>query len=123
MPEQAFEIVRTRFAPSPTGYLHIGGARTALFNYLLARRLGGKFVLRIERRGTEDGRFYIGVITADDGRGGVTTEVCILAVVPRDQNQTSLDDVLDQANAAAGAGDFPAGLKEHGLSEPLGPNQ
>lgn len=42
------EIVRTRFAPSPTGYLHIGGARTALFNYLLARRLGGKFVLRIE---------------------------------------------------------------------------
>jgi glutamyl-tRNA synthetase len=42
------EIVRTRFAPSPTGYLHIGGARTALFNYLLARRRGGKFVLRIE---------------------------------------------------------------------------
>ena len=42
------EVIRTRFAPSPTGYLHIGGARTALFNYLLARRLGGKFVLRIE---------------------------------------------------------------------------
>jgi len=42
------ELVRTRFAPSPTGYLHVGGARTALFNYLLARRLGGKFVLRIE---------------------------------------------------------------------------
>lgn len=42
------EIVRTRFAPSPTGHLHIGGARTALFNYLLAKRLGGKFVLRIE---------------------------------------------------------------------------
>lgn len=40
--------VRTRFAPSPTGYLHIGGARTALFNYLLARRLGGTFLLRIE---------------------------------------------------------------------------
>lgn len=38
----------TRFAPSPTGHLHIGGARTALFNWLLARRLGGKFVLRIE---------------------------------------------------------------------------
>ena len=42
------ETVRTRFAPSPTGYLHIGGARTALFNYLLAKRLGGKFLLRIE---------------------------------------------------------------------------
>lgn len=40
--------VRTRFAPSPTGYLHIGGARTALFNYLYARHCGGKFVLRIE---------------------------------------------------------------------------
>ena len=41
------EIV-TRFAPSPTGYLHIGGARTALFNWLFARARGGKFVLRIE---------------------------------------------------------------------------
>lgn len=40
--------VRTRFAPSPTGYLHIGGARTALFNYLFARKMGGIFVLRIE---------------------------------------------------------------------------
>lgn len=40
--------VRTRFAPSPTGYLHVGGARTALFNWLLARKLGGSFVLRIE---------------------------------------------------------------------------
>src|SRR5690606_14682570 len=40
--------VRTRFAPSPTGYLHIGGARTALFCWLYARRHGGKFVLRIE---------------------------------------------------------------------------
>ncbi|MCB1865962.1 MAG: glutamate--tRNA ligase [Chromatiales bacterium] len=40
--------VRTRFAPSPTGYLHVGGARTALFSYLYARRHGGVFVLRIE---------------------------------------------------------------------------
>ena len=40
--------IRTRFAPSPTGSLHVGGARTALFNYLLAKKLGGKFVLRIE---------------------------------------------------------------------------
>jgi glutamyl/glutaminyl-tRNA synthetase len=40
--------IRTRFAPSPTGYLHIGGVRTALFNWLLTRRLGGTFVLRIE---------------------------------------------------------------------------
>jgi glutamyl-tRNA synthetase len=40
--------VVTRFAPSPTGFLHIGGARTALFNWLYARRFGGKFLLRIE---------------------------------------------------------------------------
>jgi glutamyl-tRNA synthetase len=50
--------VRVRFAPSPTGYLHIGGARTALFNWLFARHHGGKFVLRIEdtdmKRNTEE---------------------------------------------------------------------
>src|SRR3989441_1969024 len=40
--------VRVRFAPSPTGYLHVGGARTALFNWLFARHTGGKFLLRIE---------------------------------------------------------------------------
>lgn len=40
--------VRTRFAPSPTGFLHIGGARTALYNWLYARRMGGQFVLRVE---------------------------------------------------------------------------
>ena len=41
-------MVRTRFAPSPTGYLHIGGVRTALFNWLFARRHGGQFLLRID---------------------------------------------------------------------------
>ncbi len=40
--------VITRFAPSPTGYLHIGGARTALFNWLYAKHSGGKMLLRIE---------------------------------------------------------------------------
>jgi glutamyl-tRNA synthetase len=40
--------VRVRFAPSPTGYLHVGGARTALFNWLLARQKGGVLILRIE---------------------------------------------------------------------------
>ncbi|MCK9225584.1 MAG: glutamate--tRNA ligase [Candidatus Muirbacterium halophilum] len=49
---------RVRFAPSPTGYLHIGGARTALFNWLLAKRYNGKFILRIEdtdqERSTKD---------------------------------------------------------------------
>ncbi len=41
-------MVRVRFAPSPTGYLHIGGARTALYNYLFAKKNSGKFILRIE---------------------------------------------------------------------------
>ena len=49
---------RLRFAPSPTGFLHVGGARTALFNWLLARRTGGKFLLRVEdtdkARSTDD---------------------------------------------------------------------
>ena len=50
--------IRTRFAPSPTGLLHVGGARTALFNWLYARKHGGTFVLRIEdtdhRRNTQE---------------------------------------------------------------------
>ena len=41
-------MIRTRFAPSPTGYLHIGGARTALFSWAFARHHGGQFILRIE---------------------------------------------------------------------------
>src|SRR5262245_42719817 len=48
--------IRTRFAPSPTGYLHIGGVRTALFNWLLARRHGGRFILRIDDTDTERNR-------------------------------------------------------------------
>ncbi|MGE5246773.1 MAG: glutamate--tRNA ligase [Verrucomicrobiota bacterium] len=69
--------VVTRFAPSPTGYLHIGGARTALFNRLYARRSGGKFLLRIEDTDQErstpesvqailDGMSWLG-ITWDEG--------------------------------------------------------
>ena len=47
---------RVRFAPSPTGYLHVGGARTALFNWLFARQQHGTFVLRIEDTDTERNR-------------------------------------------------------------------
>jgi hypothetical protein len=94
--------------------------------------------LRAERRGPEDGRFYLGIITADDGNGGVTTQVCVLAVVPHDQNNpASLDDVTAQAEAAVAdvdalvaggedAGDAAAdvGLDEHGVCGCLlGPNQ
>lgn len=56
-------LVRTRFAPSPTGYLHLGGARTALFNWLFAMKHGGSFILRVEdtdeARNTEEARAAI----------------------------------------------------------------
>ena len=52
--------VRLRFAPSPTGYLHIGGLRTALYNYLFAQHNKGKFILRIED--TDQTRFVEGAI-------------------------------------------------------------
>jgi glutamyl-tRNA synthetase len=71
------ESVRVRFAPSPTGYLHLGGARTALFNWLFARKHGGTFILRIEdtdiQRSSEemvqgilDGMHWLG-LDADEG--------------------------------------------------------
>ena len=59
--------VRVRYAPSPTGYLHIGGARTALFNYLFASHHDGKFIVRIEdtdiERNVEGGENYLNLIT------------------------------------------------------------
>src|SRR5579862_6001688 len=71
------EKFRVRFAPSPTGYLHVGGARTALFNWLFARHSGGVFVLRVEdtdtarnrdefERGIFDGLRWLG-LTWDEG--------------------------------------------------------
>jgi len=54
--------MRTRFAPSPTGYMHLGNLRTALFGYLLARNMGGTFVLRIED--TDQGRYIEGALDA-----------------------------------------------------------
>ncbi len=56
----ALKQVRVRFAPSPTGYLHIGGLRTALYNYLFARHNNGKFILRIED--TDRTRYVEGAI-------------------------------------------------------------
>ena len=52
--------VRTRFAPSPTGYMHIGNLRTALYEYLIAKSQGGKFILRIED--TDQGRLVVGAV-------------------------------------------------------------
>ena len=51
-------MIRTRFAPSPTGYMHIGNLRTALYEFLIAKSQGGKFILRIED--TDQERFVEG---------------------------------------------------------------
>ncbi len=63
--------VRVRFAPSPTGGLHLGGVRTVLYNYLFAHQHGGEFILRIED--TDQGRFVPGaeqyIWTASPGAG------------------------------------------------------
>ena len=54
------ETPRVRFAPSPTGYLHVGGLRTALYNYLFAKHNDGKFILRIED--TDRNRYVEGAV-------------------------------------------------------------
>ena len=54
------ETVRTRFAPSPTGYLHLGGLRTALYAYLMAKKNNGVFILRIED--TDQNRYVEGAV-------------------------------------------------------------
>ena len=83
-------MVRTRFAPSPTGYLHIGGVRTALFNWLFARQHGGQFILRIDdtdqQRNVEealqpilDGLHWLG-IDWDEGPRGRRTARALFSV-------------------------------------------
>ncbi len=66
--------IKTRFAPSPTGYLHIGGARTALFNYLFAKANGGEFLLRIED--TDQAR------STDDAKKAILTSLEWLGIMP-----------------------------------------
>ena len=55
-----FNYTRTRFAPSPTGYMHVGNLRTALYAYLLAKSQDGRFILRIED--TDQGRYVEGAV-------------------------------------------------------------
>ena len=57
---------RTRFAPSPTGYMHIGNLRTALFEFLIAKHEGGDFLLRIEDTDQERSHRLLGLQRADD---------------------------------------------------------
>lgn len=66
--------IRVRFAPSPTGYLHVGGLRTALYNYLFAKKNGGTYVLRIED--TDQNRFVAGAVE------GLITSLSTMRVTP-----------------------------------------
>ena len=75
--------VRTRFAPSPTGELHLGNARTALFNLLLARHAGGRFLLRIEN---------IDIMSETGALGaGTGTARCPRRVSPRQGRRLAAD--------------------------------
>ena len=95
--------VVTRFAPSPTGYLHIGGARTALFNWLYARGRGGTFLLRIEDTDT--------IGTVDIGQEevaiGVNPEGVEIAY-PLDQSHVvklaGLEEGLEEGSFTLGGG-------------------
>ena len=91
--------VRVRFAPSPTGPLHIGGVRTALYNYLLAKKEGGTFILRIEdtdqTRLVEGAEDYIKEslewmgLTPDEGPGyGGEHGPCLLYTSPSPRDRT-----------------------------------
>jgi len=101
--------VRTRFAPSPTGYLHIGGVRTALFNYLFAKKHGGQFILRIDdtdqQRNLEealqpilDGLRWLG-INWDEGPGVDGPYAPYFQSQRSDKYQAAVDELLKRGFA------------------------
>ena len=100
---------RVRFAPSPTGYLHVGGARTALFNWLYARRFGGTFILRIEDTDVErssadmvtgilDGLRWLG-LTWDEGPGMPGPHAPYFQSERLDRYRTAVQRLLDGGHA------------------------
>ena len=98
--------VRTRFAPSPTGYLHLGGLRTALYTYLFARQNGGKFILRIED--TDQEREVPGAVdmiykSLQTGRAGPMTKARTWAATTAPTSRPSGEDLyMPYAQAAGG---------------------
>ena len=94
--------VRVRFAPSPTGYLHVGGARTALFNWLYARKTGGTFVLRIEDTDKE---------RSTDAHTQVILEGLTLA-----RRRLGRGPVLPGRRTAPGTGPTPSGCWRTGMA-------
>jgi glutamyl-tRNA synthetase len=95
------EPIVTRFAPSPTGHLHIGGARTALFNWLLARHFGGSFLLRIEdtdrQRSTKE--FEDSILEAMAWLGLKPDEPPIRQSAREDVYNAAIDRLLDEGTA------------------------
>ena len=100
---------RVRFAPSPTGYLHVGGARTALFNWLFARRHGGAFILRIEDTDAErssaemvdgilDGMRWLG-LSWDEGPGVGGPHAPYFQSQRYDRHRASADALVAQGRA------------------------
>ena len=84
--------VTVRFAPSPTGYLHIGNARTALLNYLFARRHGGRFILRLDDTDTERSRpEYADAIIADLAWINIAPDLIIRQSERRDVHDAAAD--------------------------------
>ena len=92
---------RVRFAPSPTGYLHIGGARTALFNWLFAKQNNGKFLLRIEDTDLERSKNeYIEQITeALDWLGLESDEDFVLQSKNNSRHQECVDAMIQNGSA------------------------
>jgi glutamyl-tRNA synthetase len=102
-------MVRTRFAPSPTGFLHIGGVRTALYNWLFARSCGGQFILRIDdtdqSRNLEqalvpilEGFAWLG-IDWDEGPGKEVDGVCYFQSQRTERYQQAVDQLLRTGDA------------------------
>ncbi|HSB11288.1 MAG TPA: glutamate--tRNA ligase [Blastocatellia bacterium] len=140
------ESVRVRFAPSPTGYLHLGGARTALFNWLFARQHGGVFILRIEdtdiQRSSEqmvqgilEGMRWLG-LDADEGpffqswfveqhraaaRKLVEEGKAYYDFTPKEQtdDRTLKAKIVDRARAQSRAGKEPNPFRDLPLEESL----
>ena len=74
----ASKPVVTRFAPSPTGYIHVGNLRTALMNYLITRKAGGTFILRLDDTDQERSKQeYIDGLIADLGHVAAASGVCV----------------------------------------------
>ncbi len=101
--------IRVRFAPSPTGYLHVGGLRTALYNYLFAKKHGGTFILRIED--TDRDRFVDGALES------LVKSLEGMNIVP-DEGVFLLDDPHTPARVASRHSETYPGVSEVGSYGP-----